>query len=401
MGVRLHKDWAFYALFRYFWILVILPKAVQLLALGALAAAMWMRTGKEKPLDKFTLAQGAFLLIYGIAIVVNTLAGDHDLSRVFAAVNTWAITAVALVMYHFCRHNPIDLHRLGKLALYNLGILICLWLVYFLTKGNSVFNIMGHALSGADWINGLYTPRFLGYMDYANLVVFAVLFFYALALIFLKGRTLVTLALTALLFLVVESTNSRTGLMLYLILFLAYFLFETQNHFFKFYKERKFVLLSMIIVITLLISVAGFSYIVKILESIMGMREGSNNMRSMIYGQSLSIMWKKSPIIGIGIKDMLGDYPLGSHSTYIGVFYKAGILGGSIYLICMIATACRLLLSKDPSRRIVTLKICLLCVMLTMIFEDIDGANWCICIFYMLLGILDGITRKTTQKGDI
>lgn len=401
MGIRLHKDWAFYALFRYFWILVILPKAVQLVALGALAVLMWFRCGKEKPLGKFTLAQLFFLLIYGVSIAVNALAGEHTTDRIFAAVNTWTITAVALAMYHFCSHHKVDLHRLGKLSLYNLGILILFWLVYTLTGGNSFFTVMGHSLAGPDWVNGLYAPRFLGYMDYANLVVFSVLFFYALALIFLRDRKLLSLGLTAVLFLVIESTNSRSGLVLYLLLFLAYFLFEMQKQFFTYYKQHKYALFGLAILAALVVSIACFGFIAKVLEGIMGMREGSNNMRSTIYMQSLSIMWKQSPVIGIGIKDMLGDYPLGSHSTYIGVFYKAGILGGLTYVICILATACKLIAGRDPDRRVVTLKICLLCAMLMMVFEDIDGANWCVCIFYMLLGLTNNITTNTIQKGDM
>ena len=120
----------------------------------------------------------------------------------------------------------------------------------------------------------------------------------------------------------------------------------------------------------------------------MDMREGSNNMRTIIYTQSLSTMWKQSPLIGIGIKDMLGEYPLGSHSTYIGVFYKAGILGGLVYMIAILCKVGQTLLSKDRSRHIMTLKICILCTMLMMVFEDIDGSNWSICIFYILLALL-------------
>lgn len=400
MGIRIRKDWPYYALFQFFWILVILPKAVQLLALGALMLLCAFRSGKEKPVDGFTILQLVFLLIYGVSIVINAVVGDHQLSRIFAAINTWAITAVAVFLYHLYRHARIDLHRLGKLALYDLLILILLWVVYVLTKGNRDFAIFGHTLYGPDWVNGLYAPRFLGYMDYANLVVFAVLFFYPLALISLRGKLLITLPLTAVLFLVVASTNSRSGLVLYLILFMGYFLFEMQKRFFQFYRQNKHVLFALAITAALVVCVAGFSYILKILNSILSMREGSNGMRSMIYITSLQTMWKQSPIWGVGIKDMLGDYPLGSHSTYIGVFYKTGILGGLIYMISMICAGGRLLFGKDLNRRTMPLKICILTAMLLMIFEDVDGANWCVCLFYALLGMLSNgcVEENELQK---
>lgn len=399
MGIRIRKDWPYYALFQFFWILVILPKAVQLLALGALMLLCAFRSGKEKPVDSFTILQLVFLLIYGVSIFANVLWGEHETDRILAAANTWLISFVALALYHFYRNAALNLHKIGKFALCNLIILVMLWAVYFVTKGNQPFAIMGRSLAGADWVNGLYAPRFLGYMDYANLVVFAVLFFYPLALIFLRGKLLFSLPLTAVLFLVVKATNSRTGLILYLLLFLAYFLFETQKQFFKLYKEGKYALFALAILAVLVVVAAASSYIAKIIESIMEMREGSNSMRSMIYTQSLSIMWKESPVIGIGIKDMLGDYPLGSHSTYIGVFYKAGILGGLVYMVSILCKTGQTLLGKDRSRHIMTLKICALCALLMMAFEDIDGANWCICIFFALLGLLANNTATITQEG--
>ena len=388
MGIRIHKDWAFYAPFQFFWILVILPKAVQLVCLGGLMLLCAFRSGREKPLDKFSILQLVFLLIYGVSIVVNALWGKHELSRIFAAVNTWLITAIALCLYHFYRHTQLDFVRLGKYALINLLILILFWMVYTLTRGASAFTVLGHSLTGADWVNGLYTPRFLGYMDYANLVVFCVLFFYPLSLCFLQGRRISALVLTLVLFPVVNATNSRTGLVLYLLLFMAYFFFEMQKSFFEYYKQRKYALFAVAVLMVVVVAALGLSQILRIVESIMDMREGSNNMRSMIYTESLSIMWKQSPVIGIGIKDMFNGYPLGSHSTYIGVFYKTGIIGGLLYVITVLSMGICAFVRKDTDRQAVVLKICILACLLMMTFEDIDGANWCVCIFYILLALV-------------
>ena len=398
MGIRLRNDWVYYALFQYFWILVILPKAVQLLALGAFACLMWFRSGSEKQLDKFSILQLLFMLIYGVSIVVNAIRGGHEMSRILAAINTWLITAVALLFYHLYSYAPIDLNRLGKKALFNLIILSLLWIIYTVTRGNNAFAVMGHSLSGPDWVNGLYAPRFLGYMDYANLVVFCILFFYPLALFSIRGKTIITFILTAVLFLVVKSTNSRTGTVLYLLVFLAYFLFEMQKQFFTFYKQRKFALLGLMFIMALCVVVFGFSYILKIFTSFMEMREGSNSMRTAIYLTSLQTMWQNSPVIGIGIKDMLGEYPLGSHSTYIGVFYKAGILGGSLYIISILYTDIKAISTNNNSRHFITIKICILTITLLMALEDIDGANWCICIFFALLAIFQSHEKRIEKE---
>lgn len=387
-AIHRRSDWALYALFKYFWVLVILPKVVQMACLGALLLVIWFYSFKEKPLDKFTIMQLFFLGIYGVSVVVNTLTGSHETSRILAAVNTWLITAVALGLYHFYRQSDVDLDRVGKYCLCNLLILVLLWIVYKLTHGTRAFAILGHTLMGDDWVNGLYTPRFFGYMDYANLLVFSVLFFYPLAMLFLRGKRILPLLLTVVLYPVVDSTNSRTGVVLYLLLLMAYALFEFQTGFFRLYRRQKYLLFFFALLGVLAVVLLCSGKIAQIVGSILNKREGSNNMRVLIYTQSITTMLEHSPVIGIGIKDMLGEYPLGSHSTYIGVFYKAGILGGLIYLCAIIYMAIKIILGKDMNRHAVTAKICLAAALLLMALEDVDGANWCICVFYILLALL-------------
>lgn len=393
LGIRQRNDWVYYALFKYFWILVILPKAVQLLALGALMCLIWCKSGREKSLDKFTLLQLFFALIYGVSILVNAIAGAHAFSRIAASINTWTITVIAISLYHLYLHAQLDLMRLGKYCLFDLLILVLWWLIYKLTEGSVSLSILGHGLAGEDWVNGICTSRFLGYLDYANLVVFCVLFFYPLAVICLDRHKLCALALTVVLFPVINATNSRTGLVLYFLLFLAYFLFELQKSFFTFYTKRKYALFAITILAAAAVVAVGLNQIVNVLSRFMSMREGSNSMRMTIYATSLETMWKKSPFIGIGIKDMIGAYPLGSHSTYVGVFYKAGILGGTLYIISMFYVGLKVILGKDRSNHMITMKICLAAVLLLMSLEDIDGANWCVCIFYILLALLQ--SQKT------
>lgn len=401
LAIRRRSDWALYALFKYFWVLVILPKFVQMACLGALLLVIWFHSFKEKPLDKFTIIQLFFLGIYGVSIVVNTLTASHELGRILAAVNTWLITAVALGLYHFYRQSDVDLGRVGKYCLCNLLILVMLWVVYKLTHGTRAFAILGHTLMGDDWINGLYAPRFFGYMDYANLVVFSVLFFYPLAMLFLSGKRLLPLLLTVVLYPVVDATNSRTGVVLYLLLLMAYVLFEFQTWFFQLYRQQKYVLFFFAFVGVLAVVVLCSGKILQIVNGILNMREGSNNMRMQIYTQSIMTMLERSPVIGIGIKDMLGGYPLGSHSTYIGVFYKAGILGGSIYICSIIYLAIKIIFGKDVNRHAVTAKICLAAALLLMALEDIDGANWCVCVFYILLALLQNKNRHVWGRQNL
>ena len=405
LTVTLRHDAARYAIFKYFWIIALMPKAVQLVLLAALLCLMAFRTDRKLQPDRFVWMQLFCLGIFALSIVANALLGDHTMSRVFAAANTCAVTVVAVFFYHFYCRIQLDYKRLGRYATINLLILIGLWLVFRVTKGTFNLPILGRDLVVLDWVNGLEDKRFIGYLDYANLVVFMILFFYPLAMVYLQGKRVLSLALTGMLFLVTEDTNSRTGLILVALLVLAYVVLELQKTFFNIYKRHRAQTWIFAILLVLIGAVACYDMILAIVDKIMGLRTGSNVMRLHIYSESLRKMWEESPLIGIGIKDMLvfgeQQYPLGSHSTYIGMFYKIGILGGTVYMISIIAMAVSMLKSKDKDRHLLMLKVCIVASLALMALEDIDGANWCVCFFYSLLALVRNPGWKTEDLPEI
>ena len=110
----LRGHWERYAIFQYFWVIAVLPKALQLVALGGLMLLAVLRSDRKLRPDRFVLLQGLCLMIYALSIAVNAILGDHPMSRVFASVNTWAINLVALALYAFYRNMELDYHRIGK-----------------------------------------------------------------------------------------------------------------------------------------------------------------------------------------------------------------------------------------------------------------------------------------------
>jgi len=411
MGItlRLRRHWERYAIFQYFWVIAVLPKALQLVALGGLMLLAVLRSDRKLRPDRFVLLQGLCLMIYALSIVVNAILGNHPMSRVFAAVNTWAINLVALALYAFYRNMELDHRRIGKYALMNLLILIGLWLVFAATNGAKIM-FWGRKLSDDDWINGLLDMRFMGFLDYSNLVIFCILFFYPLALRYLSNRPLLSLGLTMILFPVVSATNSRTGLVLMAVLFLAYVLFVLQKTFFKIYRKYRAHTIVLCGILVLVVGVAAFQMAVGILQKFISLRAGSNSMRIFIYTKSLTQMLRESPIIGIGIKDLLAFqadgyamqyYALGSHSTYLGMFYKIGLLGGTLYLLSLIAAFVPILKRREKDNSFLMLKICVLGAALMMVLEDIDGSNWSICLFYLLLAFLRNPRWDTSSTNEL
>lgn len=91
---------------------------------------------------------------------------------------------------------------------------------------------------------------------------------------------------------------------------------------------------------SLLLAIFAAAYILfftNFLELLQSARSGSNSTRLKIYTTSIEMMLRESPLFGIGYKPYTStviDYPLGSHSTPIGYFFKNGIIGGLICLLC-------------------------------------------------------------------
>lgn len=77
--------------------------------------------------------------------------------------------------------------------------------------------------------------------------------------------------------------------------------------------------------------VAGFLFvgsIASLWEAVNAAREGSSALRFLVYQHSITEMLNSHPLIGFGIKAR-DEYaiPIGSHSTFVGVLYKTGVIG--------------------------------------------------------------------------
>lgn len=401
LTVTLRHDEARYAIFKYFWIIALLPKAVQLVALTAVLCLMAAKTDRKLQPDRFVWLQVFCVALHGLSIVVNTLLGSHAMGRVFAAVNTCCITLVAVCFYLFYRRIQLDYRRISRYAVANLLILIVMWLVYRVTDGSLNPRLFNRDLLAEDWVSGVQDFRFIGYLDYANLVIFMVMFFYPLAMITLSRNRICALGLTAGLFLAIKDTNSRTGLIIMAVLVLAYVILELQKVFFNIYRRRRAQTWIFAVMLIAAGVVVCYDVILVVLDKIINLREGSNSMRLYIYELSMNKLLTESPILGVAIKDMLDfgaqQYPLGSHSTYLGMFYKIGILGGGVYLVSMIYIAIKILKDKDEDQHMLMLKVSIVAALALMVLEDIDGANWCACIFYSLLAIVQNPGWKTEK----
>lgn len=371
----------------YFWVLALLPKPVQLLLL-IISCLISVRKSLIK-IDWFFLLQSIYLGIYLISIIFNLSDGSHDASRVLAAFNTFCITVISLLAYNTSKNDSLKSSTFDKMAFINVGIIIVMALISrFNTPLNNV-TIFGKTLVGADWLNGEQAIRFLGFLDYSNLVVFMILLLFPYALNYIKSNRIMEIVLSVLCLFAIYITNSRSGVVLFSVLLLLYLVIGRSDKNVEFIKNNKLLILFTLTVI-LVFGIAVFhnkiynSYI-----NMMQLREGSNNMRSSIYAMSWKRMISESPIIGKGIKDYLGNsgYPYGSHSTYLGSFYKAGLVGGIVYIASILTLLIKIFSVKCTNNMDILKKYSIVMILALLFVEDIDGANWSIYISYFMFGL--------------
>lgn len=88
-------------------------------------------------------------------------------------------------------------------------------------------------------------------------------------------------------------------------------------------------------VATAIAVVLAFGYLAKdfsaLATSTLESRAGSTATRIELYDRAIAL-WRESPVLGIGIKPDDGSgYPIGSHSTYVGVLVRTGLVGMALF----------------------------------------------------------------------
>lgn len=383
-----------YFIFEYIWAIAVLPKTIQFAVLVVIALCLKMQSVHRFSIRKDIFANTilATNVIFSFAIVASLIMNTHQLSRVLAAINTCIITYIAIMFYSRYRYIEIDLLKVSKYMFINMLILFGLYVFYKIVGLAGNFPFMNRVLCGPDWVYGVYELRFRGYLEYTNLVVYMYLYCFPISLLYAKQKLkkIGCVFYELLSLFPIIATNSRTGIVCAVFLVGMTIIFFNMQVVFKIYKNNKKILFIAMIFMGIIILGCFNMKIVNGISKILSARQGSTDTRVQIYVASLTKMWTESPIWGCGIKDYFGGFPYGSHSTYIGMFYKNGIWGGCIYLIGMGISILRLFMEKENNSVSLVCKIGYVCVFALSIFEDLDGSNWNIVMFMTLFSVLFG-----------
>lgn len=399
------RSWVPYLLFLV-WPVALCPKEVQLVIYLLILACLAARAGSAGlqritvgPVEGFLVC---FCAVYLLAILVH--APQSSTSRILAAINTLACWGISICLFTTIRYSDVSSNVISKIAFANVAVLIGLALAYYAGL-NITMPVDARTLSGADWINGERSTRLHAFLEYSTLVAAMYFLFFPLSLEFAKGwrHRLFSYAYCVVAAIPVLACGSRTGILLAIIAVMGgIFYVNASSGERVFSKGTKILLVGIVMV---LLCVLFHEEIISSITSLLDSRQGSTDTRRSLYEYTFHEVMTTSPIIGCGIKDTIAQFgeavPVGSHSTYLGVLYRTGIIGALfflaalVYLIKAMATS-----TAMPAQR----SYCVLYILLFLAFfvmEDIDGADWLVMSTFAIAGLLcrsSDIHPARTQK---
>ena len=377
------------------WLLVLLPKTMQFAVYAVILTIMiWNR---RIALSGPEISILAGCSIQSVAIITQVLTRSPEQQRVMAAINTTMIWVIAVMLYSLCKEvqNKTDvIEKMAKAARLNMIILFLLYLFSLVYHSNTIqISGMTYYLRRNDYLSSGSTTRFCGLME--TVLGPSHLFFVCTPILMLdndnrlKRRNLLAAILG---YISVLATHSRIGLLCAsAALMIMLYSYMTR----KFGHHLKTSIILLVGMIAISVALYYKAELMTQISDLFNARGGSNSARFAIYEQSLSKMWSESPVIGIGIKYMLGAFPYGSHCTYIGLLYKAGFLGAFFFLFGIYQIIYRIGRQiSDYSWHLCAFFIILL-YFVFLIFADLDGSDWVIISMFLTWGFLGS---KETQK---
>lgn len=380
-----------YILFKYLWLLIIVPKSIQLSLL-----ALFVIPRKKYYFSKVALLFLLFSSINLLSVLINFRELDY---RFVAALNTVAVWFIGVLSFTSFQAKKIDMQKIGKYSFINLLILNFLSILYLTFKAQPRFfqflfrPFLGRTLANVDWILGLESQRLNAFFEYPNLIVVFFLILFPFSYYYLKtnNKKIGIILFSAFSSLPPILTSSRLSLM-FVILLLFTALYDLMR--------IKFSGLTKWLTYILLFPIFMFSYqsLLELSQSLLLKRVGSTNTRLRLYIETLSSVVSENILLGKGIKHLSEtafNLPLGSHSTYLGIFYKTGLIGTFIFLLSIIGLMV-LIFKNFKQRNISILHIAsFFCILVFAGVEDIDGANWLLVLLFSFWGILSNFSLSS------
>lgn len=377
--------------FKYMWILVIIPKSLQLVLIAVFAL---LTLYKSKKIPKLNSGFLLMILVQIVAIGWQIIIGAADSERLMAAINTvsiWIFGVYFLAINKRYSHSDSYYDKLSKYLLLNMVIL---FILFVLSKvlSMSAIRFLGQALylKRVDYMGGSLGSRFIGLMETPLASSHMLLFTLPLLsgyCIREKEKIKLTVLIVSLGLFATYATRSRAGTLMCAVSYFFFILLIMRKMGISKRIQRIFTIIMGLLAVIVLCS--NYSVLIKTFADFYNSRTGSNEARFIVYMRSIEMAWNNSPFIGIGIKYMVDNFiPYGSHSTYIGIFYKTGIIGSIAFASGLWKEMRDIYINLKKSKYGFLTFIQIAAYLFFLLFADIDGINWVMVSVMSMWGIM-------------
>lgn len=395
-GLLKHPE---YWLFAFLWPIIIIPKTIQLPLLLLLTVYLYWSGWKSFKLNKVSIAMICLFFVHLFAIAFNLLFFNEGMARVPAALNTALLWLISAFFVSYYSNKNIDIVKISKyccINIYILGILALLTIYFYYFKSYYEYVLLGKTLYGITSIDGKLTTRFFALNDYSNMNLIFIMEMFVLSVPYIKTKGFISkLSILLITLISVILLHSRSGFVLYGISAAWYLICNVP----KKYRRIVYAFLA-IIALTVFVLLSKQLWNIFLNKIIYG-NISSNNFRITLITESFNEAFSNSPIWGMGIKKFYSDgYPLGSHSTYMGFFYKTGIIGVILGLYIFFKANYDMFKSASGSVRFKPIAMFLLSFIVLFAIEDVDGTNWSIVVYFTMLVLVGKfyVKNKTVSK---
>lgn len=368
-----------YSLFYALWVLILVPNQwYQFLIITIIVLLLLWKSEFRISISNSSILFLLWLFIYLFAILIRGTQEDITFQRFIAELLKLISTGYALFFYNYYRKadfNSSVVRNVVKVNYFVLFLITVLYLFFPILKPT----LFGRELFSIEWFPHMRI-RLAAYFEYATLIGQFILFSYPI--LFLKPQKHMENILISLLLTICSYFSGARILLVCMLVLLAsllldYILFKTNL---KLTKKNTFIL-----GMTFLFITACFSYnIWSIIEKIIMYRNQSTITRMIVYQESIIEVLKGNILFGQGIRIPSSEgIFLGSHSTYISVFYRTSLLGIVLYFSAFI-----LLYKEAISKNYKIYRLFFYTLLCYTLFEEIDPNHWSIVLLFSTFGIV-------------
>ncbi|ASA99082.1 capsule biosynthesis protein CapK [Streptococcus agalactiae] len=368
-----------YSLFYALWVLILVPNQwYQFLIITIIVLLLLWKSEFRISISNSSILFLLWLFIYLFAILIRGTQEDITFQRFIAELLKLISTGYALFFYNYYRKadfNSSVVRNVVKVNYFVLFLITVLYLFFPMLKPT----LFGRELFSIEWFPHMRI-RLAAYFEYATLIGQFILFSYPI--LFLKPQKRMENILISLLLTICSYFSGARILLVCMLVLLAsllldYILFKTNL---KLTKKNTFIL-----GMTFLFITACFSYnIWSIIEKIIMYRNQSTITRMIVYQESIIEVLKGNILFGQGIRIPSSEgIFLGSHSTYISVFYRTSLLGIVLYFSAFI-----LLYKEAISKNYKIYRLFFYTLLCYTLFEEIDPNHWSIVLLFSTFGIV-------------